>query len=670
MAIHDTEYERQKNTNKKQNTAQSGRVTTPNAAPPRRVTTPNAAPSGRVTTPNAAPSGRVTTPNAAPSGRMTTPNTASSKRVTTPNNISYGRATTPNAAEVVQIASQPGTNTQVVSISNLPSGTYITDEIMITERLNPSVQGGESVMYKCKLGVSQEDYVLKIFLRQIDKQEFEAKEQLIQAMKGMRFVAPVLRYGRYSGNYYEVIPYYKNGSLADRLRKGTFSEAEIRRDVLPKLNDALQEIHQAGIIHADIKPPNILYSNNRKSFVLIDFGISKITDERRFVTTAGKSADYAAPEIQLGRVARESDYFSLGITLYELFSGKTPTADVDDKDVAFALLLQNGGRIRKKEGMSDNFYALLLQLTYQYIVPENANQDFPADTRWSYPQVKKWLSLEKIPEEALHRILRPSEVPIVKQPLVFTYNLKDYNSLNELIIAMSRSQFETAYHYAMAAQDSFSAALDVGCRSNDAWTRETMLALRKKYRAFRDKLPESLPQEEKLILFFYTFSENLDELYLPTLELIEVEDLSGAGFTILEEMNGNRKAAEEAYRPLLTRGILQSYLLQRNKDDMLPTEHRVLNKLDELCRIAHRDDTWPVAVWALGYILAGNEPYRIGKLKFENIHNLTAYLANLGNDPRRLVELVGKMTRDSKSLSDRFAGWLISQNVPYNKMTL
>ena len=78
---------------------------------------------------------------------------------------------------------------------------------------------------------------------------------------------------------------------------------------------------------------------------MIDFGISRKIDERRFVTTAGKSADYAAPEVQLNRAAMESDYFALGITLYELFAGKTPTADVSDKDVAFALLLQNGGRI-------------------------------------------------------------------------------------------------------------------------------------------------------------------------------------------------------------------------------------------------------------------------------------------------------------------------------------
>lgn len=656
MARHDTEYGNQQNTNKKQNAAPSGRVTTPNTAPSRRVTTPNAVPSGRVTTPNTAPSTRVTTPNA-----------ASSKRATTPNAAPSGRKTTPNTA-AAQMTSRVGTTTQVISISNLPAGTCITNEIIITERLNSAMQGGESIMYKCKLGDAKEDYVFKIFLRHLDEQEYEAKELLIAALEGVQSVAPVLRYGRYGGNYYEVIPYYKNGSLADRLKKGTMSEVEIRKGILPKLNAALHAIHQAGVIHADIKPSNILYSNNRKSFVLIDFGISRITDERRFVTSAGKSADYAAPEVQLGKAAKESDYFSLGISLYELFAGKTPTADVDDKDVAFRLLLQNGGRIRKKQGMSDNFYALLLQLTYQFIVPEKSNQTFPTDTRWSYAQVQKWLSMDCLPENVLQRILQPASEPVVKPTLTFAYNNSICNSLNELIVAMSRSHMDTAYHYAMATQDSFSAALEVGCRSNNAWTRETMLALKKKYRSFRDALPDRLPREEKLIMFYYTFSDNLDALFLPSMELIEPEDFSAAGKQLLERMQEDDVDAEEIYRPLLTRGILQSYLLQRNGDEMTPVERRLLDKLEELCELARYDDTWEIAVYALGYTLAGNEPYRVDKYTFSGIKNLTENLARQENNPRQLIEMIGLLVKNADELDDRFAGWLISLDVPYHQM--
>lgn len=639
------EHEQLTRTNQKQDTRPAKRMTTPNTASAGRVTTPNAAPAGRVTTPNAAPAGRVTTPNTAPA------NVASTARRTTP---------TPQVEEYAQI----------ISISNLPAGTYITSEIMITERLNTAMQGGESIMYKCKLGSRDEDYVLKIFQRQIDDQEFEAKEQLIEALEGVQHVAPVMHYGRYGGNYYEVIPYYKNGSLADRLKKGTLSEAEIRNDVLPKLNAALHGVHQAGIIHADIKPSNVLYSNDGKDFVLIDFGISRRVDERRFVTTAGKSADYAAPEVQLNRAAKESDYFSLGISLYELFVGKTPTADVSDKDVAFTLLLQNGGRIRKKQGMSDNFYALLLQLTYQFIATEKPDYDFPANARWSYDQVEKWLSVEEIPEEVLRRILRSADEPELKPSIAFAYNNTICNSLNELIMAMSRSNIDTAYHYAMAAQDSFSAALEAGSRSQNTWTREAMLAIKKKYRMFKEKLPEDLPKEEKLIMFYYTFAENLDVLFLPTMDMIMANNFEAAGKQILNDMCRNQNDSKKKYQSLLTRGILQSYLLQRDQNDMLPAERRVLDKLDELSDIARNKGAWETAVFALGYILAGNEPYRVYKSKYTSIMDLTEKLAEQEDNPEYLTEMVYQLVTDSNTLENRFAGWLISLNVPYYSMLL
>lgn len=135
-------------------------------------------------------------------------------------------------------------------------------------------------------------------------------------------------------------------------------------------------------------------------------------------------------------------------------------------------------------------------------------------------------------------------------------------------------------------------------------------------------------------------------------------------------MRSNWKESEKKYQSLLTRGILQSYLLQRDQNDMLPAERRVLDKLDELSDIARNKGAWETAVFALGYILAGNEPYRVYEFTYTDIMDLTEKLAEQEDNPEYLTKMVGRLVRDSNTLDNHFAGWLISLNVPYNTMSL
>ena len=91
------------------------------------------------------------------------------------------------------------------------------------------------------------------------------------------------------------------------------------------------EVHGAHIIHKDISPDNVLWHPQREELKLIDFdSASQLTSERVEVESAnrrGGSLAYIAPE-QTGRMNRKVDYradfYSLGITLYELLTGQTP----------------------------------------------------------------------------------------------------------------------------------------------------------------------------------------------------------------------------------------------------------------------------------------------------------------------------------------------------------
>ena len=116
-------------------------------------------------------------------------------------------------------------------------------------------------------------------------------------------------------------------------RVGSLSVAEVV-DVGIKIADALQAIHDDGIIHRDIKPHNVFVSDRGEPAVG-DFGISSIENERTVTGAAGFSINYAPPEVfEDDGAGTAGDIYSLGATLYHLIAGDVPfphTGDESDR---------------------------------------------------------------------------------------------------------------------------------------------------------------------------------------------------------------------------------------------------------------------------------------------------------------------------------------------------
>jgi serine/threonine-protein kinase len=102
-----------------------------------------------------------------------------------------------------------------------------------------------------------------------------------------------------------------------------------RLEALAQIADALDHIHQRGIVHCDVKPANILVSQpfSAHGAVLIDFGIAHAMaeDVGHRPTHVEASLSYAAPELLRGLVpSAATDEYALACTAFELITGSPP----------------------------------------------------------------------------------------------------------------------------------------------------------------------------------------------------------------------------------------------------------------------------------------------------------------------------------------------------------
>jgi len=127
-------------------------------------------------------------------------------------------------------------------------------------------------------------------------------------------------------NIYIVTDLKTGGSLRHYLDKRLIFEEQDIAFYLSCISLALDYLHNNGIIHRDIKPENIVLDTNGYPY-LIDFGVSYVHLNKcdKFIThlTSG-TRQYLAPEVFIGANGPESDFWSLGVTMYELLHSYRP----------------------------------------------------------------------------------------------------------------------------------------------------------------------------------------------------------------------------------------------------------------------------------------------------------------------------------------------------------
>lgn len=142
-------------------------------------------------------------------------------------------------------------------------------------------------------------------------------------------VATIHDFAAQDGVDFLVMEFVAGGTLLARLQAGPVSIVECLR-LGAQIADALEDAHQSGFLHRDLKPANVALTPSGGA-KLLDFGISRILDDARSVTTITRpgevlgSLHYMAPEQLIGdHEDVRTDVYALGVTLFELATGRRP----------------------------------------------------------------------------------------------------------------------------------------------------------------------------------------------------------------------------------------------------------------------------------------------------------------------------------------------------------
>lgn len=191
-------------------------------------------------------------------------------------------------------------------------------------------RGGYATVYRARDLRLGRDVAIKVLhgaLAHDAAARFETEARAMAALSWHPNILVVHDVGTtHDGRPFLVTEYLPDGSFADRLRADGPLPADEVRVIGVQLASALDAVHEAGIVHRDVKPSNVLIGRAGGEAKLADFGISWAPGNE--LTGAGMvvgTTMHTAPEVLQGEQARRSaDIWGLGSTLYTLLDGHPP----------------------------------------------------------------------------------------------------------------------------------------------------------------------------------------------------------------------------------------------------------------------------------------------------------------------------------------------------------
>jgi len=210
-------------------------------------------------------------------------------------------------------------------------GKSLSKRYVLEEMLG---QGGMSAVYKSTDPNLKRVVAIKIIHPHLSNdpnfvKRFEEEAEAVAQLRNPGIIQ-VYDFNRDEDTYYMVLEFVPGETIQEHLKRLNESGRKLSTtsaiEYIAEVCDALDYAHQRGMIHRDIKPANLML-NIMNQVILMDFGIAKIVGGQRHTATGAVvgTAMYMSPEQIKGTHAdRRSDIYSLGVTLFEMVSGRPP----------------------------------------------------------------------------------------------------------------------------------------------------------------------------------------------------------------------------------------------------------------------------------------------------------------------------------------------------------
>lgn len=507
----------------------------------------------------------------------------------------------------------------------IKEGFALFDKYKVEHRLE--VASGEADLYLCEY--EDEKYVAKVY-----KRKFAIKPEVIKALRTIDspYVAKLYETGTHDGFPVEILPYFERGSLQGKM----FSEEHLIKVIIPNINEGLRALHQAKIIHKDLKPSNIMLNSDGETVSIIDFGISSAVEDAStlLITRTGMTPEYSAPETFKNIFYEGSDYYSFGITLFELFCGYTPYANAQAEEIEQYNSIQ---RIPFPDNMPSLLQNFISALTYNDI-SFRKNKNNP-NRRWTYEEVKKWLDGEPlvIPGEGIGNVGKGA-MP------AFSFLGKDYTDPVELVNAFAKNWEE-------GKKQLFRGKVTAHFRTNNQ-------ELYRKCQAAEDEAGRENGRDD--IIFWkllYQINPKLKGFYWKGRTF---ESLPAFGRIVLEKLWNKDESDFSFYEGILSEKLISQYVLvTAPKNEKLKRVAAAIEDSFELEKLNGTDKKR--TYYLMAYTLSGQKLFLLDGQQFRTVGELVSYMRTILEESyERFEALCHRLVDYDGNLDFQLETWLIA----------